>query len=85
MAIRTEADVTEAVVKVMERTEDPRLREIMVALVRHLHGFIREVRLSEEEFRDATALLNEIGKLASDTHNEFVLMSGSLVLRPRVS
>lgn len=78
MAIRTEADVTEAVVKVMERTEDPRLREIMVALVRHLHGFIREVRLSEEEFRDATALLNEIGKLASDTHNEFVLMSGSL-------
>ncbi len=78
MAIKTEADVTEAVTRVMEQTTDPRLREIMVALVRHLHGFIREVRLTEEEFRDATALLNEIGKLASDTHNEFVLMSGSL-------
>ena len=78
MVIRTEADVTDAVLQVMERTRDPRLREIMVSLVKHLHGFIREVRLTEEEFRDATAVLNEIGALASDSHNEFVLMSGSL-------
>ena len=78
MVIRTEADVTDAVVRVMERTREPRLREILVSLVKHLHGFIREVRLTEEEFRDATALLNEIGALASDSHNEFVLMSGSL-------
>lgn len=78
MAIRTEADVTPAVLAVMERTRDPRLREILSALIRHLHGFIREVRLTEEEFRDATAVLNEIGALASDSHNEFVLMSGSL-------
>ena len=78
MTIRTEADVTDAVVRVMERTADPRLRAIMVSLVRHLHGFIREVRLTEEEFREATALLNEIGALATDSHNEFVLMSGSL-------
>ena len=46
MVIRSEADVTDAVVRVMERTANPRLREIMVALVKHLHGFIREVRLS---------------------------------------
>lgn len=78
MAIRTEADVTPAVIKVMEQTTDPRLREIMVSLVSHLHGFIRETRLSEDEFRAATAVLNEIGALASDSHNEFVLMSGSL-------
>lgn len=62
----------------MEQTHDPRLREILSALIRHLHGFIREVGLTEEEFRDATAVLNEIGALASDSHNEFVLMSGSL-------
>jgi catechol 1,2-dioxygenase len=78
MVIRTEADVTDAVLHVMEQTRDSRLREILVALVKHLHGFIREVRLTEEEFRDATAMLNEIGALASDSHNEFVLMSGSL-------
>lgn len=78
MAIRTEADVTPAVLKVMEQTSDPRLREIMVSLVKHLHGFIRETGLTEDEFRSATAILNEIGALASDSHNEFVLMSGSL-------
>lgn len=78
MAIRTEADVTPAVIKVMEQTTDPRMREIMVSLITHLHGFVRDTRLSEEEFRAATAILNEIGALASDSHNEFVLMSGSL-------
>src|SRR5690349_124469 len=78
MIIERQEDVTTAVLAVMERTADPRLREIMVSLVKHLHGFIREVRLTEPEFRDAAAILNEIGKLASDTHNEMVLIAGSL-------
>lgn len=76
--IRTERDVTEAVLAVMRQTQDPRLREIMVALVGHLHAFVREVRLTEEEFRTATTILNEIGKATGDTHNEAVLMAGSL-------
>jgi catechol 1,2-dioxygenase len=78
MPIERQADVTPAVIEVMERTPDPRLREIMVSLVSHLHGFVRDVRLTEAEFRDATAILNEIGKLTTDTHNEAVLMAGSL-------
>jgi len=76
--IRHEGDVTPAVLAVMERTADPRLREIMVSLVRHLHGFVRETRLSEAEFRDATAVLGEMGRLTTDSHNEMVLMAGSL-------
>ena len=76
--IRHESDVTPAVLAVMERTPDPRLREIMVSLVKHLHGFVREVKLTEVEFREATAIINEIGKLTTDTHNEAVLMAGSL-------
>jgi catechol 1,2-dioxygenase len=76
--IKRQEDVTPAVLEVMERTKNPRLREIMVSLVTHLHGFVREVRLTEEEFRDAAAILNEIGKLTTDTHNEAVLMAGSL-------
>jgi len=63
---------------VMEQTADDRLREILTALVKHLHAFVREVRLTEPEFREATAVLNEIGQLQTDSHNEFVLMSGSL-------
>lgn len=78
MRIERQQDVTPAVLEVMARTRDARLREIMVSLVTHLHAFVRDVRLTEAEFRDATAILNEIGALASDTHNEFVLMAGSL-------
>ena len=76
--IRTEADVTPAVLTVMERTKDERLREIMVSLVEHLHGFVRDVRLTEPEFRQATEILNAIGKASTDSHNEAVLMAGSL-------
>jgi catechol 1,2-dioxygenase len=71
-------ELTADALAVMERTRDPRLREIMVSLVRHLHAFVRDVRLTEVEFREATAILNEIGKLTTDTHNEAVLMAGSL-------
>ena len=78
MTIEREQDVTVAALAAMERTSDPRLREIMVSLVKHLHGFIRDVRLTEKEFRDACAILIELGKLSSDTHNEAVLMAGSL-------
>ncbi len=78
MIIQRPDDVTAAALAVMERTADPRLREIMVALVRHLHGFVREVGLTEAEFREATAILNEIGQRSNDRHNEAVLMAGSL-------
>lgn len=78
MIIEREGQVTEAVLDVMAQTIDPRLREIMTSLVSHLHGFIRETRLTEDEFRQATAILNEIGKRTTDSHNEAVLMAGSL-------
>lgn len=78
MIIKTEADVTSDALAVMAQTENPRHRTIMISLVRHLHAFIRDVRLTEAELREATALLNEMGQLASDTHNETVLMAGSL-------
>ena len=71
-------DVTDAVVAQMAGTVDPRLREILTSLAEHLHGWVREVELTEEEFRSATAIVNEIGRLSTDRHNEAVLMSGSL-------
>lgn len=70
--------MTSDALRVMEQTVDPRMREIMVSLVMHLHAFVRDVRLSEVEFRQATAILNEMGKLSTDAHNETVLMAGSL-------
>ena len=78
MHIARQEDLTPVVLAVMERTTDARLREILVSLIKHLHAFVRESRLTEDEFRTATAILNEMGKLSSDTHNETVLMAGSL-------
>jgi catechol 1,2-dioxygenase len=78
MIIERQQDVTVAAEAVMARTSDPRLREIMVSLVRHLHGFVRDVGLTEAEFREAAAVVGELGKLTTDTHNEIILMAGSL-------
>ena len=52
-------DVNLDALAAMARTEDPRLREIMTALVKHLHAFVLEVRLTEAEFRAATPSLTK--------------------------
>ena len=78
MLIDGQEALTPAVLAVMARTRDPRLREIMISLVSHLHAFVRDIRLTEPEFREATALLSELGRLSTDNHNETVLMAGSL-------
>jgi catechol 1,2-dioxygenase len=72
------------VLEAFSRTADPRLREILVALVRHLHGFVREVRLTEREFQEATRIIAALGQRTTDSHNEVVLMAGSLGVSPLV-
>ena len=78
MIIGSEKDVTQAVLGEYERIKNPRLREIISALVRHLHGFAREVKLTEEEFQAAIGYIVALGKHTNESHNEAVLMSGSL-------
>ncbi len=78
MIIDNEKDVTPAVLSEIARSKNPRFREIMSALVRHLHDFAREVKLTEEEFQAAIAAIVALGKNTTATHNEAVLMSGSL-------
>ena len=78
MIIENQAMVTDAVLEAMTRAEDPRLREILLALVRHLHGFVREVRLTEREFQEAVRIIAAMGQKTTASHNEVVLMAGSL-------
>lgn len=78
MIIENQHQVTEAVLEAVARTSDPRLRELTAALVRHLHDFAREVRLTEDEFRQACACVAALGQHTNSSHNEVVLMSGSL-------
>src|SRR5215470_17021050 len=78
MIIKDQQDVTRAVLSEIERAPNARFREIMSAFVRHLHDFAREVKLTEEEFQAATAYIVALGRHSNATHNEAVLMSGSL-------
>ena len=78
MIIENQAMVTDAVVEAVSRTEDPRLREILLALVRHLHGFVREISLTEREFQEAARIIAAMGQKTTASHNEVVLMAGSL-------
>jgi len=78
MIIQRQEDVTTAVVEAFNNTSDPRLREILTALVKHLHAFARETRLTEEEYEKAIGYITALGHKTTDTHNETVLMSGSL-------
>ncbi len=80
MIIGKQEDVTRAVLDELDRARDARFKEIMGAAVRHLHAFAREVRLTEQELHEACARIIEIGKHSNATHNEAVLMSGSLGL-----
>ena len=78
MIVKNQTQLTEAVITVMQRTEDPRLRELMTALVKHLHAFIKEVKLTEKEFQLAVEKIIAMGQQSNDAHNEVVLMAGSL-------
>ena len=78
MIIQRQEDVTQAVVEADQNIADPRLREIVAALVKHLHAFAREVHLTEEEFQRAVQLSPSSASSPTTSHNEVVLMSGSL-------
>ena len=78
MIIQRQEDVTPKVLDAYTTIEDPRLREIVASLIKHLHAFAREVHLTEEEFQVGTQLIAKMGQLTNATHNEVVLMSGSL-------
>jgi hydroxyquinol 1,2-dioxygenase len=78
MIIAKQEDVTPKVLDSYSTIEDARVREIVAALVKHLHAFAREVHLTEDEFRKGTELVAKMGQMTNDTHNEVVLMAGSL-------
>ncbi|WP_018296991.1 intradiol ring-cleavage dioxygenase [Corynebacterium lubricantis] len=73
-----EQDVTERVLNSFENTEDPRLKQVMQSLTTHLHAFIRDVRLTEEEWDKAIAFLTDCGHITDDKRQEFVLLSDVL-------
>jgi hydroxyquinol 1,2-dioxygenase len=73
-----EAALVERVLASFAGTPDPRTRELVEALTRHLHAFLRETRLTEEEWWRAIQFLTEVGHLTDDRRQEFILLSDVL-------
>jgi protocatechuate 3,4-dioxygenase beta subunit len=74
----TADQLTATVIERMRQTPDPRLREIMTALIRHLHGFAAEVGLTRDEWLAAISFLTATGQICSDQRQEFILLSDTL-------
>ncbi len=62
----------------MSAATDPRLREIMTAVVKHLHALVREVSLTPEEWFKAIRFLTEVGHTCTEWRQEFILLSDTL-------
>jgi hydroxyquinol 1,2-dioxygenase len=73
-----EARLVASVLKSFEGCADARLQELMVSLVQHLHGFISETRLTEQEWGAAIAFLTRAGHITDDVRQEFILLSDVL-------
>jgi len=73
-------DLTRAVVASFDDSVDPRTKTVMSALVRHLHAFAREVKLTEDEYFTAIDFLTRTGQISTDTRQEFVLLADVLGL-----
>lgn len=73
-------NVTPALERVFENTPDPRLKELMQALVRHMHAYARETRLTQDEWAYAMEFLLWAGKISNDRRNEFIMFSDTLGL-----
>lgn len=73
-----EQKLVDEVVASFEETQDPRLKHLMQRLVVHLHEYIRDVRLTEEEWNYAIDFLTRVGHITDDKRQEFVLLSDTL-------
>lgn len=74
----TEHNITEAVVGRLEACADPRLKELLSSLVTHLHAFVRETRLTEDEWMRGIEFLTETGHITDARRQEFILLSDTL-------
>jgi protocatechuate 3,4-dioxygenase beta subunit len=74
----TEARSAEVVAASFAGTSDPRLRQVLTSLVHHLHAFVKDVELTEEEWGAAIAFLTRTGQMCDDVRQEFILLSDVL-------
>jgi len=71
----SEETITKEVLRRIDATPDARLKKVMTSLIRHLHGFVRDVRPTPDELGKGIQFITEIGKWCDDKRQEFILLS----------
>jgi len=74
----TPESILPLVIRAMSRTPDARLRELIASLTTHLHAFILETQLTEEEFERAVKFIIDIGQATGEKTNEVILAADLL-------
>src|SRR6266478_5324181 len=74
----TEDNLTDVAMERWKDIPDPRLRQIMQSLIKHLHGFVRDIEPTQAEWAAAIDWLTRTGKLCSQKRQEFILTSDVL-------
>ncbi len=72
------AGLTEAALASFAHGDSERFTQIAQSLVRHLHAFISEVQLTEEEWAKGIDFLTRAGHITTDQRQEFILLSDVL-------
>ena len=72
------SDITQAVVASLKHCADPRLQQVLGAVIRHLHAAVQEVGLTQAEWEAAVAFLTATGQTCTDVRQEFILLSDVL-------
>src|SRR5438105_2222924 len=78
MSNNGEEQITQNVLDSMAKSPDARLKQVMTGLVNHLHAFIREVELTQEEWMQGIQFLTRTGQMCDDKRQEFILLSDIL-------
>lgn len=73
-----ENNLTDAVIARLANSTDPRFKQVMSSLIRHLHAFVQEVELTEDEWMTGIQFLTATGKKCDDKRQEFILLSDTL-------
>jgi len=73
-----EDDVVARVLESFDGCTDARRQELMRGVVTHLHAFLRDVRLTEDEWGEAIGFLTAVGHMCDDRRQEFILLSDTL-------
>ena len=76
----TEHNLTDAVLARLQECHDPRLKQVMSSLIKHLHAFVRDIEPTPEEWMAGIQFLTATGHKCDNVRQEFILLSDTLGL-----